>query len=291
VTEPRLQMKCCNLIVIFLSLSVFVSIPSASHAYVLKGPHILDIMIKRFGRAESLLVTQRLVLHHQDGTSAKTVDQVNETLRCIFPATYRSDIVSDDFQKIHVLAEDKSLTVIDEKVVDGYENRYDRYKDLLLFRSRLLLQNKLPLLGVNVAISSIGRFQDKPAYVIGARYPDETVPQIWVNKDTFRPFRWIIADKTKDGTTDRLEVRYLEWRETDGTWYPMRIEFFRNHTLFRQILVQNIQVNPSLSRKLFDIDYLKTVYPPLAALTPGQNETDELSDVQKKIEEFKKIYE
>lgn len=291
MTEPRLQMRYCSLIVIFFCLSVFVSIPSPSRAYVLKGPHILDIMTKRLGKADSLLVTQKLVLHDQDNPSVKTVVKVKETLRCIFPVTYRSDIVSDDFQKIHVLSEDKSLTVIDEKVVDGYENRYDRYKDLLLFRSRLLLQNKLPLVGVNVAISSIGRFQGELAYVIGAQYPNETVPQIWVNKETFRPFRWIIADKAIDGEKDRLEVRYLNWREVDGIWYPMRIEFFRNHTLFRQILVENIQVNPTLSRQLFDIDYLKTIYPSVAALTPGQDETDELRDVQKTIEEFKKIYE
>jgi hypothetical protein len=190
-----------------------------------------------------------------------------------------------------VLSEDKSLTVIDEKVVHGYENRYDRYKDLLLFRSRPLLQNKLPSAGVNVAVSSIGRFQDKLAYIIGAQYPDETVPQIWVNKETFRPFRWIMADNTENGAKDRLEVRYLEWREVDGVWYPMRIEFLRNHMLFRQILVQNIQVNPSLSQNLFDIDQLKTIYPPMAPLTPGQDETDELRDVKKTIEEFRKIYE
>ncbi len=284
-------MRCCNLIVIIFCLSVFVAVPSAPHAYVLKGPHILDIMTKRLGRAKSLLVIQKLMMPDHDDPSVKTTVQVRETLRCLFPTTYRSDIVSDDFKRIRVLSEGRALTVIDEKVVEGYEDRYDRYQDLLLFRSRLLLQNKLPLAGVDITISSVGRFQDKLAYVIGAQYPNETVPQIWVNKETFRPFRWIIADKADDGAKDRLEVRYLEWREVDGIWYPMRIELFRNHTLFRQILVQDIQVNPTLPQKLFDIDYLKTIYPSMAALTPGQDETDELQDVQKTIEEFKKIYE
>ncbi len=284
-------MRCCNLIVIIFCLSVFVAVPSAPHAYVLKGPHILDIMTKRLGRAKSLLVIQKLMMPDHDDPSVKTTVQVRETLRCLFPTTYRSDIVSDDFKRIRVLSEGRALTVIDEKVVEGYEDRYDRYQDLLLFRSRLLLQNKLPLAGVDITISSVGRFQDKLAYVIGAQYPNETVPQIWVNKEAFRPFRWIIEDKADDGAKDRLEVRYLEWREVDGIWYPMRIELFRNHTLFRQILVQDIQVNPTLPQKLFDIDYLKTIYPSMAALTPGQDETDELQDVQKTIEEFKKIYE
>jgi hypothetical protein len=150
-----------------------------------------------------------------------------------------------------------------------------------------LLQSKLPLVGVNVSISSIGRFQGKLAYIIGAQYPDETVPQIWVNKETFRPFRWIITGNAEDS----LEVRYLEWREVDNTWYPMRIEFFRNHELSREILVQNIRVNPLLPQELFDIDRLKSMYPPIADSVPGQDETDELDEVQKTIEEFKKKYE
>ncbi|MBW1695036.1 MAG: hypothetical protein JRJ41_13025 [Deltaproteobacteria bacterium] len=223
-------------------------------------------MTKRYGKATSLLVSQKLIFH--DSNPVKSDIEVGETLRCIFQTTCRSDIVSEDFQKIHILSENKSLTVIDEKVVDGYGNRYDRYKDLLLFRSRTLLQSKLPMVGVNVSISSIGRFQGKLAYIIGAQYPDETVPQIWVNKETFRPFR-----------------------EVDNTWYPMRIEFFRNHELSREILVQNIRVNPLLPQELFDIDRLKSMYPPIADSVPGQGETDELDEVQKTIEEFKKKYE
>jgi hypothetical protein len=248
-------------------------------------------MSNRLGSAKSLLVTQKLVIHGSDNAPAQKTVQVNERLRCIFPATYRSDIVSDQFQKIHVVSGNSSLTVIDEKVVDGYENRYDRYQELILFRSRTLLQNRLPSMGVNVAISSIGRFEGKPAYVIGAQYPDETVPQIWLDKETFRPFRWILAGHSEGGEKDGLEVRYLNWREVDGMWYPMRIEFYRARTLFREILVQQVQVDPPLSRELFDIDHLRSVYPPQAALTPGQDETDELTGVQKTIEEFKKIYE
>ena len=289
MTGPRLQMRYCNLIVIFFSLSVLVSIHSVANAYVLKGPHILDLMTKRYGKATSLLVSQKLIFH--DSSSVKSDIEVGETLRCIFPTTCRSDIVSEDFQKIHILSKNKSLTVIDEKVVDGYGNRYDRYKDLLLFRSRTLLQSKLPMVGVNVSISSVGRFQGKLAYIIGAQYPDETVPQIWVNKETFRPFRWIITGNAKEGAKDSLEVRYLEWREVDNTWYPMRIEFFRNHELSREILVQNIRVNPLLPQELFDIDRLKSMYPPIADSVPGQDETDELDEVQKTIEEFKKKYE
>jgi hypothetical protein len=246
-------------------------------------------MTQNFGRSGSLLVSQKLVIH--DDTPKKMAAELSETLRYIFPETYRSDILSQDVQRIHVLSKGKSLTVIDGKTVDGYENRYDRYKYLLLFRSRTLLQNRLPLTGVDVTVSSIGRFKGKPAYVIGAQYPDETVPQIWVNKDTFRPFRWIIVSKAEGSPEDSLEVHYLKWRKVDKIWYPMRIEFFRNNTLVREILVQNVKVNPSLPEELFNIEHIKSTYPPVAASMLDQGETDGLNEVQKTIEEFKKIYE
>ena len=115
--------------------------------------------------------------------------------------------------------------------------------------------------------------------------------KLWVNKDTFRPFRWIITGKSEENSKESLEVRFREWREVESTWYPMRIEFFRNQTLVREIIVENIRVNPSLSQELFDIDHLKSIYPPVAASTLNSNETDGLNEVQKTIEKFKKIYE
>ena len=275
--------------IVFVSLSALAAPHSGANAYVLKGLHVLDIMTKRFGKAESLLVSQKLVFY--DNHAIKIAGQANETLRCIFPETYRSDILSEDFQRIHVSSKGNSVTVIDEKVVDGYENRYDRYRYLLLFRSRTLLQNRLPSIGVDVTVSSLGRFQGELAYVIGAQYPDESVPQIWVNKDTFRPFRWIITGKSEENSKESLEVRFREWREVESTWYPMRIEFFRNQILIREIIVENIRVNPSLPQELFDIDHLKSIYPPVTASTLNSSETDGLNEVQKTIEEFKKKYE
>ena len=36
------------------------------------------------------------------------------------------------------------------------------------------MEKELPVLGVDIDVSSLGRFQDKIAYVVGARYPDES---------------------------------------------------------------------------------------------------------------------
>ena len=55
--------------------------------------------------------------------------------------------------------------------------------------------------------------------------------------------------------------------------------------------MQNIKMNPSFSKDLFDIEHLKSIYQTAAPVVPDQSESKELNEVQKTIEEFKKIYE
>jgi len=74
------------------------------------------------------------------------------------------------------------------------------------------------------------------------------------------------------------------------TWYPMRIEFFSNGNLVREIRVQDIKVNPSFQADLFDIQQLKSLYPQDAPAEPKNGDKEELDEVQKTIDEFKNIY-
>jgi outer membrane lipoprotein-sorting protein len=276
-------------LVIFLGFAIMTCLHAPTNAYVLPGPYILKLMTQNLGKAKSILVSQTLVIH--DDTPQKSAVELSETLRYVFPEMFRSDTLSENVHRIHVLSKGRAVTVIDGKVADESDNRYDRYKDILLFKPRKMLQDKISLLGVDVMVSSLGRFQGKPAYVLGARYPDETAPQIWLDKDTFRPFRWIMTSKSEQNRENRLEVRYFEWQKVQNAWYPMRIEFFMAGVLVREIHVQNISVNSSFSEELFDINHLKSLYPQAASAEQELGKKDDLNEVQKTIEDFKKLYE
>lgn len=276
-------------LVIFFFLVTLVCLYTSTNAYVLSGAHILELMTQAFGKTKSLLVSQTLVLHND--SSQKNGVELSETLRYIFPQMFRSDVLSENVHRIHILSQGEILTVIDKEVTDESVNRYDRYKDILLFRSREILQDKLSLNGLDLTVSSLGRFQGKPAYVLGAQYPDKMSSQIWLDKNTFRPFRWIITSKAVQDYEDSMEVRYKEWRQVSNTWYPMHIEFLTNGVLVREINVQTIKVNPSFPDELFDIEHLKSIYPQVAQAVPDQDKTEGLDEVQKTIEDFKKLYE
>jgi hypothetical protein len=281
-TEPRSQMKYSRFLlhqylnkslVIFLGFAIMTCLHAPTNAYVLPGPYILKLMTQNLGKAKSLLISQTLVIY--DDTLQKSGIEVSETLRYVFPEMFRSDTLSEHIHRIHVLSKGKAVTVIDGKVADESDNRYDRYKNILLFKPGKMLQDQLSLLGVDVTVSSLGRFQGKPAYVLGAQYP----------------VRWIMTNKPEQSRENSLEVRYGQWQKAQNAWYPMRIEFFMAGILVREIHVQKIKVNPSFSKKLFDIKHLKSLYPQGPPAIQEQENKRGLDEVQKTIEDFKKLYE
>ena len=309
-------------------VAVFVVFAPAIYAYVLQGPHVLDLMIENLGKAKTLFVSHKIILyrsglvsgsgqHSLDSESKQFSDAVDApsgsrrardhyadettevpetmelegSLRYIFSQAFRSDARSNDSERIFIFSGGKTLTLIDGNIVSGATNRFDLYKDLLLYHSREELVERLFQLGVDVSISSLGRFEEKIAFVIGAEYPDESVSQVWIDQDSFLPLRWIIKGVDPAGESDTMEFRYLIWWKTGKTRYPSRIEFYQDGNLVRVNQAINFEENATFSEELFDIDYLKTVFPrsPAQPIVPG--EPEDPSEVEKTIEEFRRIFE
>lgn len=272
----------------FWCLVALISLSGSAIAYVLPGPFVLELMINHFGKAKRLLVHQTLKIYRQRLQNSPA--ELNETLRYIFPDKFRSDILSKDTHRIHVVSSDGTLTIIDGKAGVGRRSRFDYYKDILLYHSPIMLQKRLTFLGVDVSVASLGRFQDKIAYVLGAEYPDESVPQVWVEKETFMPLRWIVTGKTKN-EKDHLEIRYGKWSKKGNLWYPGYIGFYQNDLLLREIDVNQIQVNPRFSENLFDIKHLRSIHSAETVFGPGKGDEVEDNEIKKTIEEFRKIYD
>ncbi len=274
---------------ILFFLLMTVSIGEPVYAYLLQGPHVLDLMIAKLGKARGVWVSQTLEIY-RSGAQQPPVE-LDETLRYGFPEMFRSDIETESTQRIHVLSMGDVLTIVDGKVESETETRFDLYKDILLFRARPLLIERLSHFGVDTAISSLGRYQGKIAWVVGAYYPDESVPQVWIDKDSFLPFRWIVTRTVGGDRKDALEVRYLQWRKVQDTYYPLRIEFHRGDQLIRGIRANEIRLEPAFSDEVFDIAHLKSINRQETPDPFGEAELEELNDVRKTIEDFKKLYE
>lgn len=275
-------------VVSFWCLVALISLSGSAIAYILPGPFVLELMINHFGKAKRLLVHQTLKIYRSPLQNDHA--EFDETLRYIFPDKFRSDILSKDTHRIHLVSSDGPLTIIDGKAGVSRSSRFDQYKDILLYHSPLMLQQRLFLLGVDVSVSSIGRFQGKIAFVLGAEYPDESVPQVWVEKETFMPLRWIVTGKT-ESKKDDLEIRYGQWSKKGNLWYPGHVGFYQNELLLREIDVNQIEVDPHFSQKLFDIRRLRSIHSGKTGSEPGRENGVKDNEIKKTIEEFKKIYD
>ena len=314
---------------LFVAIVCAFALVSASpiQAYVLDGRHVLDLMVEKIGVAETLYVSQKLnfyrLLPAADALTPATGDasqtaadagsnamqaavpyiggkqtstpetiELEETLRYIFSNAFRSDARSKNSERIYVFSNAGTLTIIDGTIVPNSANRFDLYKDILLYRSRPVLADRLTELGVDVSISSLGRFEDKIAFVIGAEYPDESVNQLWVDKETLLPLRLILKGFSGGQGPNTVEVRYLVWWNVGETRYPSRIEFYQDDNLVRVNEARKFEENASFSKELFDIAHLKMVYPRTLSLpSVASGAAEEPSEIQKTIEEFKRIFE
>ena len=262
---------------------------ASAQAYVLQGPHLLRMMSQKLGPAKGLLVFQKQFFFDDSGHIATT--GVDEVITYGFPADFRSEAWSEITQRIHVVRDEQSMTVLDGQILNNAISRFDRYKDLLLYRSRTLLPQRLGSMGIDLDLTSLGRFDDRIAYIVGAQYPDSTGTQIWLDKATLLPLRWLMPLDTDTPEIEQFEIRYLDWQAIERGWYPRRIEFYRNARLVREIAVESIQVNPSLSSAQFDLEALKAQWQADGPAVEPNSETEGLDEVDQKIEDFKKKFD
>jgi hypothetical protein len=226
-----------------------------------------------------------------EGAAAPQAAAIPETVRYLFPGAFRSDIVAPPADRTHIFSRGRAVTVIDGTISGNPESYFDFYQHLLLHRSRTAFISTLIERGVDPEVTSLGRFEGQTAFVIGAQYPDTTFPQVWIDKETLLPMRWIVQGANPGEKTVRFEIRYLDWRQTGRIRYPDQIEFLRNGTPVRLIQVENIVLNSQFGREMFNIDDLLARSQPAAASPEQVGRKGGLSDIQKAIEEFRRLFD
>ena len=271
---------------------VLVALPvPTGYAYVLEGPHIIDLMTQTLGEPKTLRVQQRVTI--EDDMISEAPLELTETVSYLFPGRFRSDAWYRTTNRVLVVSYGQALTLIDGKITSHQQSRYDLFKDPLLYRSRVSLLKALLSSGVDVGITSLGQLDQKAVFVIGAQYPDAAVSQLWVDKERFLPLRWVLVTPAGDETAslEKMEFSYINWQKSDKYWYPTIIESFRNGRLIRRIRVQDVMVDAKFSPELLSIAYLLKIYPSAEPGESAPQPAKRLDDVDRAIDDFKKKFE
>ncbi len=260
-----------------------------SHAYILRGPHLLELLTQQYGKSKSLMVVQKVLFY--EAASGEVLVEADETLRYLFPNVFRSDSISRNASRIHLVSGGKTLTVIDQKIVTNDETLFDLYKDILLYRSRESLGKRLAAAGIDTSLTCLGRFEGRIAVVLGSEKPNERVSQVWVDKETFQPMRWVLVGGTDEAPGLAVEIRYDDWRQVNHTWYPMHVAIYKGGGIVREIRVEALRVNPSFPKALLDAERLEIKYFQSMPEKLDTSVEGELREIEKTINEFRKRIE
>jgi len=169
---------------------IFFSLSGSAHPYILPAEQILEFMIKHTGSARSFEVRHKAIIYDSDLEGG--TQELDEVLYHRHPNRFRSEVNSPDGEQIRVVGPEGAIVVTNGRIISEAESPFDHFKDVLLCGKEDVVMGRLTETGIDLNTVSLGRFRDRIAYVIGARYPDESVPQIWIEKDTFRPIRYIV---------------------------------------------------------------------------------------------------
>jgi hypothetical protein len=271
----------------------FMGLVSYAFAYIPPAEQVFSLMPhQKHQDIHVLVLTLETTFYGDEWPDG--VMAVKETVCYRYPDRFLSKINVPSGDKIYLVQGEASLITIDQKIISEEGLPMDAYKDLFLYRSPESIMYHLSKGGINTSTVSFGRLENKIAYVIGAVYPDESLPQVWVEKDTFRPLRLFFP---RSDTSAKIDIRYDHYFGIgEGMWYPGRVTFYQdNQPVKEQVLktYKSSSAADAFPEYLFDIEELKKIYTPV--IEPGHKDeaspASELDDVKRTIDDFQKVFE
>jgi hypothetical protein len=106
--------------------------------------------------------------------------------------------------------------------------------------------------GVNTEVVSLARWDGRVAWLIGSKPWETDKPQLWLDKDLLTVARVVKVQKKADGSTQKIDERYLGWGSpVGGNWFPASVEVWVDDKLVQRTLVRNVERNVSFDATLF----------------------------------------
>ncbi len=302
--------NACRLLAIALAGVALFSLPSlpvTADAYVLPAPYLLERVstniqpASRFQAIKTLRIEQAGPDEEENRAGRRrSFDLVVSFQR---PSSFRADIRGDDLEHTHVASAGSYITLIDNAIAGRSGQWIYDFKRLFLQRSREELTENLRMIGVRTGISSIGRLDGTVFLVVGAQYPNNTAPQLWIDRERFLPVRLVVAGASGEGEPPVAEIRFSRWSRQNGMRYPAEMTFFENGTQIQRVTLGQLDTEPAFDAGLFDISALEaasrsremdSTRENLPDATPdGSPDTSKgISDeIREEIEAFRRIFE
>lgn len=272
---------------IFIIFSLFLILqPGTGWAFVPQTSHLLHLVVQKIKHPAGIQTFQIKTIMDCDSLEQEGIS-FHEELIYKYPNQLRSEAKSETVTSLSVESEHEFIKVINGEIVSREKSPIDLYTDILLYRNYESLLGQMVLTGIDVTKVRFQRYKDTICYVIGQpREKGQPFAGLWIEKDTFFPVKYVVEKNDW-----MVEYLYLNWQKISKTWYPMQIDIFLDNQLFATIEVNNITLESGFSPSLFDIRHIEQLYPEKQGPQDFNEESKKKDELDKRIEEFKKLYE
>ncbi len=285
--HAALLMNRKKIFYLFLALTLFF-VPGTVRAFIPQTPHLLYMMIQKVQKPAGLVVCQtrtvfKLKRHSGSGTlGSRKAGGLTEKLFYQCPDRMRKETIANGVTGLCV-ADGREFIAVQDGRISGYEkSALDFYTDILLYREYDILEQQMARQGVDTEKVVFRRLDSRVCYVIGRdQKKDGLYPSLWIDKESLFPVRYVLVKK---GWT--MEYRYNDWQETGQAWYPMETDIYMDGQRAAQIRVSRVEFKSDFSPGFFDISHIMAQYP-----ETEQSFADTIRELDRRLEDFKKIYE
>jgi hypothetical protein len=198
-------------------------------AYVMPPEQLIEYMQDRFGVYKTMVIGQKTVAI--DPLDGKETNSSEEKIWVKTPGFFKSQVISGQGRGA---AADEPFTSAFRQLLMGNSNEY-----LLMLLAKF---------GIDIESSGYTRLDGIVAYYIGYREPGSA--RLLLDKKTFLPI--LLEYEMRDNSGQKkVSIRFEEYREISGGWYPFKIGYFEGEEVHEQYTVLDLQINMPLSSGMF----------------------------------------
>lgn len=234
-----------------LLILLSVSLPIVAEAYILPAHFIVRTLAEK--QRQLRIKDWSLVLSTEYPESNEVIE---ERLYLKRPERVRW-IQTTDEQRLYIEREGVSAVGAGESLTRGAGAITNLFGGLMLTRGAnldLLSERIITLLmqaGINTEVVTLGRIKQQAVYIIGAKIDELDQPQIWFDKDSFLPLRWVLYNQGETRGI-KVEMRMSDYGSSPaGDIYPQTVKTYRDDQLYSHSQVLEAKTNQSLPESLF----------------------------------------
>lgn len=212
--------------------------PNRALAYVMPSEQLLGYLADNFKKFKTISILQSTRL--MSSRKNEPALAFEEKIWVQPPRFYKAQIVTE------IQEEGTSL-----EEIQGFRLDIDPgYRQLLAANTPQDLSGRLLAWGIDQSLVSLTRLDGTVAYAIG-NYRDQAAPTLLIEKKRFLPIllRYRVAERPG---SKPVTIRFDDFREVSGGWYPFRIDCFQGGDLIERYLLLEAKFNIPFPSEVLD---------------------------------------